>query len=106
MALHKADGTAAMESTAEVPAAFVLERNYPNPFNPQTTIRYGLPEVSYVTLVVYDVLGRQVRVLVDGVREAGTHEVIVEAGALPSGVYLYRLTAGSISQTKRMNLLK
>ena len=60
---------------ATVLAEYVLEGNYPNPFNTQTTIRFGLPESTQVTLVVYDVLGRQVRVLVDGTREAGTHKV-------------------------------
>ncbi|MCH1927925.1 T9SS type A sorting domain-containing protein, partial [Shewanella sp. C31] len=69
-------------------------------------IRFSVPETAQVTLVVYDVLGRQVRVLVDGVRETGIHEAVFEAGNLPSGVYLSRLTAGSISQTKRMTLLK
>ena len=94
------------EAESDVPVRFVLGQNYPNPFNPQTTIRFSVPETAQVTLVVYDVLGRQVRVLVDGVRETGIHEAVFEAGNLPSGVYLYRLTAGSISQTKRMTLLK
>ena len=69
----------------------------PTPSNPQTTVRVGLPEASAITLVVYDVLGRQVRVLVDGTRAAGTHEVVFEAGNLPSGTYLVRFVtlAGS-----------
>ncbi len=89
---------------ASVPEAFVLEAVYPNPFNPQTTIRFSVPEASVVKLVVYDVLGREVRVLVDGTREAGTHEVVFEAGNLPSGTYLVRLVtpAGSFVQTMQL----
>ena len=88
----------------EVPTEFALESNYPNPFNPQTTIRFSVPESAQVRLIVYDVLGRQVRVLVDGTREAGTHEVVFEAGNLPSGTYLYRLEtpAGSFVQTMQL----
>ena len=91
---------------AGVPEAYVLEANYPSPFNPQTTIRFGMPESAQVRLVVYDVLGRPVRVLVDGTREAGTHEVVFEASDLPSGTYLVRLVtpAGSFVQT--MQLMK
>ena len=90
----------------EVPSGYVLEGNYPNPFNPETRIRFSMTESAQVKLVVYDVLGRQVRVLVDGAYKAGTHEVIFEAGDLPSGTYLYRLEtpAGSFVQT--MLLLK
>ncbi len=91
---------------APLPTEFALKPNYPNPFNPQTTIRYGLPEASYVKLVVYDVLGRQVRVLVDGAREAGTHEVTFDASSLPSGVYVYRIEAGPYAATRTMLLMK
>ncbi|NBC17998.1 MAG: serine hydrolase [Bacteroidetes bacterium] len=95
-----------VEATPAVPTQFNLELNYPNPFNPQTTIGYVLPEASAVRLVVYDVLGRRVAVLVDGVRPAGRHQVTFEAANLPSGVYLYRLDAGAFTQTKRMLLVK
>ena len=91
---------------AEVPEAFVLEANYPNPFNPQTTIRFSVPEASVVKLVVFDVLGREVRVLVDGTREAGTHEVVFEAGDLPSGTYLVRLETPQGSFVQTMQLVK
>ena len=90
----------------ETPDAFAMRPNYPNPFNPQTTIRFDVPEAAYVKLVVYDVLGRQVRVLVDGTREAGTHEVTFEASTLPSGMYLYRLDTPAGSFTGSMLLLK
>ncbi len=91
---------------AGVPEAYVLEANYPNPFNPQTTIRFGMPESAQVRLMVYDVLGRPVRVLVDGTRAAGTHEVIFEAGDLPSGTYLVRLTTPKGSFVQTMQLMK
>jgi len=84
----------------------VLEGNYPNPFNPATEIRYDLPEAVHVQLVVYDVLGRQVRVLVDQPMSAGTHAVTWDASGLPSGTYLYRLTAGAFTETKAMTLFK
>jgi hypothetical protein len=94
------------EDDAEVPEAFALEANYPNPFNPQTTIGYVLPEVAAVRLAIYDVLGRQVAVLVDGVRPAGRHEATFAATGLPSGVYLYQLQADAFTQTRRMLLVK
>jgi len=80
--------------------------NYPNPFNPSATIRFSLPESAQVRLVVYDVLGRQVRVLVDGTREAGTHEVAFNAEDLPSGMYLYRLETPQGSFVRTMLLAK
>ena len=93
-------------SSAEVPTAFTLSGNYPNPFNPQTTIRFSVPEPSPVRLVVYDVLSRQVRVLVDGVRDAGMHEVVFEARDLSSGTYLYRLETPAGSFVQVMQLVK
>ncbi len=105
------DGTPAPEAqpaelAAEVPTEFALEAAYPNPFNPQTTLRFDVPEASVVRLVVYDVLGRAVRVLVDGVRQAGVHEVVFEAAGLPSGTYLVRLDTPEGSFTKTMQLVK
>ncbi|MCH8959770.1 MAG: T9SS type A sorting domain-containing protein, partial [Bacteroidetes bacterium] len=94
------------EPQAEIPEGYVLEPNYPNPFNPTTTIRFSVPEASPVRLVVYDVLGRQVRVLVDGTVSAGMHEVVFEAGDLPSGTYLYRLETPQGSFVKMMQLVK
>ena len=93
-------------ASQEVPEDYTLHQNYPNPFNPQTTLRFDVPEASHVSLVVYDVLGRQVRVLVDGTREAGTHEVVFEAGNLPSGTYLMRLVTPQGSFVQTMQLVK
>ena len=98
--------TAQETGTEEIPSGYVLEANYPNPFNPETRIRFSVPESAHVTLTVYDVLGRQVRVLVEGVRAAGTYEAVFEAGDLPSGTYLYRLVTPEGSFVKTMLLLK
>ena len=96
----------ATEERPDLPVAFVLEANYPNPFNPATRIRYAHPEVAPVRLSVYDVQGRLVRVLAQGVREAGTHKLVFEAGGLPSGVYFYRLEAGTFRAMRSMLLLR
>jgi len=88
------------------PATYFLSQNYPNPFNPTTTIKYELPSDSPVSLKVYDVLGREVLKLVDGVERSGSHEVVLNASDLSSGVYFYRLKAGDFMDTKRLLLLK
>jgi len=90
----------------QLPEAFVLHGAYPNPFNPSTVIGYGLPEGADVVLVVYDVLGREVARLVDGYREAGYHRAVFDASHLPSGVFLYRLQAGSFVASKPITFLK
>ncbi|MEX1054671.1 MAG: T9SS type A sorting domain-containing protein, partial [Rhodothermales bacterium] len=90
----------------ELPAAFKLGQNYPNPFNPATTIDFSLPEMQNVRLTVYDGLGREVRVLVNGNLSAGTHEVSFDAADIPSGVYFYRLEAAGQSLTQTMILMK
>ena len=91
---------------AEVPTGFMLAQNYPNPFNPTTAIHFDLPEAAQVLLVVYDVTGREVARLVEQPLSAGPHAVTWEASGLPSGVYLYRLTAGAFTKTRAMTLLK
>jgi hypothetical protein len=88
------------------PDDFVLSQNYPNPFNPSTTIGYGLPRSSYVTLSVYNTLGQQIAVLFRGNQEAGYHEVRFDGPGLASGVYFYRLEAGGFVQTKSLLLLR
>jgi hypothetical protein len=89
-----------------LPTETVLMQNYPNPFNPTTTITYELPRPSKVKLSVYDMLGREVSVLVNERRDAGVHEVKFEASGLSSGVYLYRIQAGDVVQSKTLVLLK
>jgi hypothetical protein len=94
------------------PAEYGLAQNYPNPFNPTTTIHYSLPRQSNVVLKVYDVVGREVRTLVQDTKDAGEYEVRFDASALPSGTYIYRLQAVDPSsgqgfvETKRLQLLK
>ena len=90
----------------DVPEEFRLWVNYPNPFNPSTTISYSLPLAADVRLTVVDMQGRQVKERIFGTRPAGTHHISFDASNLPAGVYLYRLTAGDVSLTKAMTLLK
>jgi hypothetical protein len=85
---------------------YALEQNYPNPFNPTTTIRYSLRDLGRVSLRVYDVMGREVMVLVDGVQGAGEYSVVVDATGLSSGVYVYQLRAGGYVFTRKMMLVK
>jgi hypothetical protein len=93
-------------ASSSVPAGFVLDQNFPNPFNPSTTIRYSLSQKSVVTMVVHNLLGQQVALLVQGEKEAGYHEVKFDASGLPSGVYFYRLHAGNVVQTRKLLLLR
>ena len=91
---------------AELPAEVELSQNYPNPFNPQTTIDYALPQAGDVSLVVYDLAGRIVSTLIDGIQPAGHHEVRFNAGDLPTGTYLYRLRTGAETVTRTMTLMR
>jgi hypothetical protein len=91
---------------AALPEQYALEGNYPNPFNPTTTIRYGLPEAGAVRLEVFDVLGRRVAVLVEEEQAAGRYAVDFNGEEFPSGMYLYRLQAGAFVQTATMLLIK
>jgi hypothetical protein len=92
--------------SSAMPFRFALEQNYPNPFNPSTTIKFGLPKSSEVRVSVYDMLGREVSVLVNERKDAGVHEVKCDGSNLASGVYFYRLQAGDFTQTKRLMLLR
>ena len=94
------------ETEITLPVEFSLGQNYPNPFNPTTTIEYSLKEVSDVELVIYDIIGREVKTLVNGRQSAGKHRVRFSAGDLSSGVYHYRLKAGSYSNMKKMLVIK
>ena len=90
-----------------LPKTFSLFQNYPNPFNPSTTIKYQIPELSFVTLKVYDVLGNEIATLVEEEKPAGTYKVEFYAkGGYASGVYFYQLRAGSFVETKKMILLR
>ncbi len=88
------------------PSVFSLSQNYPNPFNPNTTINYQLPVNSFVTLKVYDVLGNEVATLVNEEKIAGEYEIKFNASEMGSGVYFYKLQAGSFIGMKKMIFLK
>jgi len=83
-----------------------LDQNYPNPFNPSITIRYELPKDSMVRVSVYDILGREVAVLVSERKDAGSFEVKFDASGMTSGMYFYRLQAGDYFATKKMLVVK
>ena len=91
-----------------IPTQFSLSQNYPNPFNPSTTINYQLPTAEYVTLKVYDVLGKEITTLVDEFQQAGTHncELRIANSKITSGIYFYRMNAGKYSSTKKLVLMK
>ncbi len=91
---------------AGVPKEIALGSNYPNPFNPRTVIPYAMAERSLVRIAVYDVLGREVAVLVDEAVSAGRYKVAWDASRLPTGVYVVRLRAGSVVKTQRVTLMK
>ena len=97
---------AVLQHTVEAPREFQLLQNYPNPFNPSTSISFGVPEASSVTLRVYDMLGREVATLANEDLAAGTYTKMFNAANLASGVYIYRLTSGSLVQMKKMVLMK
>jgi hypothetical protein len=89
-----------------MPDHFALSQNYPNPMNPSTTISFNLPVKSFVSLKVFDMLGREVASIISQELPAGTYARQWNAGKMSSGVYFYRLQAGSFTQTKRLVLLK
>ncbi|HCA43679.1 MAG TPA: hypothetical protein DEP28_10565, partial [Bacteroidetes bacterium] len=80
--------------------------NFPNPFNPSTKIRFDLPFSSEVSLTVYDYLGREVKQLINGIKQAGAYEIEFDASNLASGIYFYTLKTGSNITTKKMTLIK
>jgi len=99
-------GTPIEDLDLALPDEFRLEANYPNPFNPETTIQYGLPVPKRVSLKVYDSVGRLVNELLNESKAAGTYRVRFDATNLPSGVYFYRLEAGEFSEMRSMLLVK
>ncbi|PIS30201.1 MAG: hypothetical protein COT43_02180, partial [Candidatus Marinimicrobia bacterium CG08_land_8_20_14_0_20_45_22] len=89
-----------------VPDGFRLQQNYPNPFNPTTHIRFDLPKDEFVSMTVYDVMGRAVKTLLNERLHAGRYEVTLDGREIPSGVYFCRISAGQYSQTIKMVLMK
>ena len=89
-----------------VPNDFILGQNYPNPFNPSTTIKYTIPTSEFVTLKIYDVLGKEVAALVNEEKPAGSYEEDFNAAGFSSGIYFYTINAGSFIETKKMIFIK
>jgi hypothetical protein len=104
--LRDVGGLVGVSTPSSKPVSFTLAQNYPNPFNPATTIRYTLPHRSQVLLAVYNTLGQRVAALVQGQEEAGSYEVKFDGSNLASGVYFYRLQAGTYVETKKLLLLR
>ncbi len=100
------DAATSVEVFPQQAATFTLDKNYPNPFNPSTRISYSIPVDSKVVLKVYDLLGRERVELVNGHRSAGNHGVTFAAGNLPSGVYFYRIQAGTFTETRKCVIMK
>ena len=89
-----------------LPLVYALEQNYPNPFNPATTIQYSVVTSQYVSLKIYDILGKEIQTLVNEAQPVGTYTVTWDGGGYPSGVYFYRIHAGNFVQSKKLLLLK
>ena len=98
--------TGIINSQDNKPAKFILNQNFPNPFNPFTTITYQLPKSDYVRLKVYDLLGQEIKTLVDDFQNAGNYRVIFDGANLSSGIYYYKLTTSSVNLVRKMSLLK
>lgn len=94
------------ETTKNLPEKCELMQNYPNPFNPVTNIKYSIVKNSFVTLKVYDVLGKEITTLINEYRKAGTYEIRFDGSKLSSGLYFYRINSGDFSETKIMTLIK
>ena len=91
---------------ASNPSLYKLYDNYPNPFNPSTTLRYSLPEASLTSIKIYDAVGKEVAVVVNEMKTAGTYQIEFNAVGLSSGIYYYSIQAGTFSETKKMILMK
>ena len=96
----------AINSNKILPNQFALFQNYPNPFNPSTIISYEIPKHSFVTLKIFDILGREIATLVNEEKQIGKYSLKFDASNLSSGIYFYRITAGNFSSVKKMILIK
>jgi pectin methylesterase-like acyl-CoA thioesterase len=94
------------KTTTVIPKEYNLSQNYPNPFNPSTNINYSLPSAGFVTLKIYDILGREVKALLNGYQQAGSYKIAWDASGVSSGVYYYKLQAGDFMTSKKMLLCK
>jgi hypothetical protein len=104
--VHVIDQVSSVEENNVLVNNFKLDQNYPNPFNPSTVISYSLPQNSFVTLKVYDIIGNEVATLVNETKSAGKYDVSFEASNLSNGVYLYSIKTNNFTSTKKMILMK
>jgi hypothetical protein len=105
-ALQKRSFTEIYYDGSELPEEYQLSQNYPNPFNPSTTINFHLPQDGFITLKLYDILGKEVTTLAEGYKNRGRYSVSFDASNLASGMYIYRLQAGDFVSSKKMTLIK
>ncbi len=106
-ALRLTRGTVGIQQIGTlVPKDYALNQNYPNPFNPTTNIDFGIPKAGNVKIVVYDMLGKEIKTLVNEYKEAGSYKVSFDASNLPSGVYIYKIQSGAFSKSVKMSLVK
>lgn len=98
--------TEVTENNNNLPSIFILNQNYPNPFNPTTTITFQIPEKNFITLNIYDVLGKKIVTLINEEKSVGSYKVSFNASELTSGIYFYRLQAGEFIETRKMVLIK
>jgi len=103
--LTEADTASVVEepSSIQIPQNYVVEQNYPNPFNPSTTISYSIPNPAFVTLKIYDVLGRVIQTLINKFQEPNTYRMNFDASNLSSGIYFYRLQVGNVFVALKKN---
>jgi hypothetical protein len=106
LAKLRTENAVSVENTKSAVNSFGLDQNYPNPFNPSTKIRYSVQAAEFVTLKIFDILGREIKTLVNENKPAGTYEVDFNAANIPSGIYFYNLTAGNFTDVKKMMVLK
>jgi hypothetical protein len=106
LAAYKTSTPVSVEEQSTNPTTFALNQNYPNPFNPATSVEFAVSSLQFVSIRVFDLLGREVAVLVNAEQAPGTHKLTWDASALPSGVYLYRMNAGNFVETRKMVLTK
>ncbi len=99
-------GVTGIHSTGSLPKAYSLKQNYPNPFNPSTSIKYDIPKDSYVLIKIYNSLGQEEEILVNGFKKAGSYQINFNGNRLASGIYFYKLQAGNYFSVKKMILLK
>jgi len=94
------------QNTAEIPASFELFQNYPNPFNPSTIVKYQIPATGFVSLMLYDQLGRETLIIFEGEQNAGYYSIQINAGGLPSGIYYLKVSYDGIFKAIKISLIK